>query len=205
MSLALLSPKSPVLTALALQVAIALTAPAALADDADRAAAPAQATGAQLERGRYLVTTSGCHDCHTPWKMGAQGPEPDMSRMLSGHPQDVVMPPAPRLPDGPWVATIGATNTAWSGPWGTSFTANLPPDRETGLGRWTLENFREAIRTGRHMGRGRPILPPMPYPMYKHMTDEDLAAIFAYLQTVPAIENRVPDPLPPSEQVAESR
>jgi len=205
MNLALLSSKSSLLTALALQVAIGLAAPVARADDAAQAAAPAQPTGAQLERGRYLVTTSGCHDCHTPWKMGAQGPEPDMSRMLSGHPQDVVMPPAPRLPDGPWVATIGATNTAWSGPWGTSFTANLTPDRETGLGRWTLENFREAIRTGRHMGRGRPILPPMPYPMYKHMTDEDLAAIFAYLQTVPAIENRVPDPLPPSEQVAESR
>jgi len=205
MNLALLSPKSPVLTALALQVAIALTAPAALADDADRAAAPAQATGAQLERGRYLVTTSGCHDCHTPWKMGAQGPEPDMSRMLSGHPQEVVMPPAPRLPEGPWVGTMAATNTAWSGPWGTSFTANLTPDGETGLGRWTLENFREAIRTGRHMGRGRPILPPMPYPMYRHMTDEDLAAIFAYLQTIPAIQNRVPDPLPPSQQLAGAR
>jgi mono/diheme cytochrome c family protein len=205
MNLALLSSKSSLLTALALQVAIGLAAPAARADDAAQAAAPAQPTGAQLERGRYLVTTSGCHDCHTPWKMGAQGPEPDMSRMLSGHPQEVVMPPAPRLPEGPWVGTMAATNTAWSGPWGTSFTANLTPDRETGLGRWTFENFREAIRTGRHMGRGRPILPPMPYPMYRHMTDEDLAAIFAYLQTIPAIQNRVPDPLPPSQQLAGAR
>ena len=205
MNLALLSSKSSLLTALALQVAIGLAAPVARADDAAQAAAPAQPTGAQLERGRYLVTTSGCHDCHTPWKMGAQGPEPDMSRMLSGHPQEVVMPPAPRLPEGPWVGTMAATNTAWSGPWGTSFTANLTPDGETGLGRWTLENFREAIRTGRHMGRGRPILPPMPYPMYRHMTDEDLAAIFAYLQTIPAIQNRVPDPLPPSQQLAGAR
>ena len=205
MNLALLSSKSSLLTALALQVAIGLAAPDARADDAAQATAPAQPTGAQLERGRYLVTTSGCHDCHTPWKMGAQGPEPDMSRMLSGHPQEVVMPPAPRLPEGPWVGTMAATNTAWSGPWGTSFTANLTPDGETGLGRWTLENFREAIRTGRHMGRGRPILPPMPYPMYRHMTDEDLAAIFAYLQTIPAIQNRVPDPLPPSKQLAGAR
>jgi mono/diheme cytochrome c family protein len=205
MNLALPSPRRSLLTALALQVAIAATAPAALADDAAQAAAPAQPASAQLERGRYLVTTSGCHDCHTPWKMGAQGPEPDMSRMLSGHPQEVVMPPAPPLPDGPWVGTMSATNTAWSGPWGTSFTANLTPDRETGLGRWTLENFREAIRTGRHMGRGRPILPPMPFPMYRHMTDEDLAAIFAYLQTIPAIQNRVPDPLPPSQQLAGAR
>jgi mono/diheme cytochrome c family protein len=192
-------PKRPLLAVIA--VALAVGAPHAThAGETPQArTAPADT---QLERGRYLVTTSGCHDCHTPWKMGPQGPEPDMSRALSGHPQDLVMPPAPRLPDGPWIATIGATNTAWSGPWGTSFTANLTPDRETGLGRWTLDNFREAIRTGRHMGRGRPILPPMPYPMYKHMTDQDLAAIFAYLRSVPAISNKVPDPLPPAQQVA---
>ena len=42
-------------------------------------------TGAdRVERGRYLVNTSGCHDCHTPFRMGANGPEPDMGRMLSG-------------------------------------------------------------------------------------------------------------------------
>jgi mono/diheme cytochrome c family protein len=195
-------PQRPLLAALAL----ALTACALHAANAgETPKAPATPADAQTERGRYLVTTSGCHDCHTPWKMGPQGPEPDMSRALSGHPQELVMPPAPRLPDGPWIATIGATNTAWSGPWGTSFTANLTPDRETGLGRWTLENFREAIRTGRHMGRGRPILPPMPYPMYKHMTDEDLAAIFAYLLSIPAISNQVPDPLPPAQAVASAR
>ena len=194
----------PIFAAISLAVAVGIGSPAALGDEGEHVAAPAR-PAAQIERGRYIVTTSGCHDCHTPWKMGPQGPEPDMSRALSGHPQDLVMPPAPRLPDGPWIATIGATNTAWSGPWGTSFTANLTPDRETGLGRWTLENFREAIRTGRHMGRGRPILPPMPYPMYKHMTDEDLAAIFAYLGTVAPIHNRVPDPLPPAQEVAAAR
>ena len=86
--------------------------------------------------------------------------------------------------------------TAWSGPWGVSFTANLTPDKETGLGKWTETTFIQTIRTGRHMGRGRPILPPMPYPMYKNFTDEDLKAIFSYLQSIPAIENRVPEPLP---------
>jgi len=192
-----------VLAALALPLGGGLAAITAPADVAAQDAAPAQS--AQLERGRYLVTTSGCHDCHTPWKMAPQGPEPDMSRMLSGHPQDVVLTSAPQLGDGQWVMTASSTNTAWSGPWGISFTANLTPDRETGLGRWTLENFREAIRTGRHMGRGRPILPPMPYPMYKHMTDEDLAAIYAWLQSIPAIENRVPDPLPPAEAVASAQ
>ena len=158
----------------------------------------------KLARGKYLVTTSGCNDCHTPWKMGANGPEPDMSRMLSGHPQDMKLPPAPK-PVGPWIVSAAATNTAWSGPWGVSYTANLTPDRETGLGKWTQRNFTETIRTGRHMGRGRVILPPMPIPMYKHFTDADLEAIFAYLQSIPAIANRVPDPLPPAEAQASAR
>ncbi|HVL36053.1 MAG TPA: diheme cytochrome c-553, partial [Burkholderiales bacterium] len=78
----------------------------------------------KVARGKYLVTTSGCHDCHTPWKMGANGPEPDMSRMLSGHPEKMALPPAPK-PVGPWLVSVAATNTAWSGPWGVSFTANL--------------------------------------------------------------------------------
>jgi DNA-directed RNA polymerase specialized sigma24 family protein len=55
-----------------------------------------------------------CANCHTPMKLGANGPEPDTARHLSGHPQELVMPPAPKLPPGPWMATIGATMTAWS-------------------------------------------------------------------------------------------
>ncbi|MCL4183780.1 MAG: c-type cytochrome [Burkholderiaceae bacterium] len=165
-------------------------------------AAAADASTDTLARGRYLVTVASCHDCHTPFKAGPNGAEPDMSRMLSGHPEGMLMPPAPRLPAGPWLMSVAATNTAWAGPWGVSFTANLTPDAETGLGRWTLRNFIDTIRSGRHMGRGRPILPPMPYPMYKHFTDEDLAAIFAYLQSIPAISNRVPEPLPPAPTTA---
>jgi hypothetical protein len=76
-----------------------------------------------------------------------------------------------------------------------SFTANLTPDPETGLGRWTEQNFVEAMRTGRHQGRGRQILPPMPWFNYAKMTDADLKATFAYLRSIPAIRNRVPDPV----------
>lgn len=149
-----------------------------------------------VARGKYVVMVSACHDCHTPWVMGPNGPEPDMSRMLSGHPEGTELPTAPPATEH-WVMRTSATNTAWSGPWGTSFTANLTPDPETGLGRWTLRNFKETIRTGRHMGRGRAILPPMPIPMYRNFSDADLEAIFAYLQSIPAIRNRVPEPLPP--------
>jgi hypothetical protein len=124
-----------------------------------------------------------------------------MSRALSGHPQEFKVPPPPK-PDGPWIAAFAATNTAWAGPWGVSFTANLTPDPETGLGKWTQRNFIETIRTGRHMGRGREVLPPMPIMVYNNFTDDDLAAIFAYLQTIPAIRNRVPEPLPPANAVA---
>jgi hypothetical protein len=151
----------------------------------------------KVARGKYLVTIAGCNDCHTPLKIGANGPEPDMSRVLSGHPESVVVTSAAATPEEPWLVTATGTSTAWSGPWGVSFTANLTPDAETGLGRWTLRNFKDTIRTGRHMGRGRPILPPMPIPMYKHMTDGDLEAVFSYLRTIPAIKNHVPEPLPP--------
>jgi len=174
-----------------------------LAAAADSFAAPpadqpqAMPSAAEVARGKYLLETSGCHDCHTPFKLGPKGPEPDFSRALSGHPEQLKMPPPPALGDGPWVMTSSATNTAHAGPWGVSFTANLTPDPQTGLGLWTLRDFQQTIRTGRHMGRGREILPPMPIPVYRNFTDKDLAALYAYLRTVPAINNRVPEPLPP--------
>lgn len=157
------------------------------------------AGGPSVERGKYLVTIMGCNDCHTPWKMGANGPEPDMSRMLIGHPQDLVMPAAPNLGQGPWQWAAAGTNTAFAGPWGVSFTANLTPDPETGLGKWTEETFIQAIRTGKHEGQGRPILPPMPWPQYRNATDDDLRSVFAYLRTIPPIKNRVPLPIEPAE------
>ena len=158
---------------------------------------PAHAADSKVERGEYLVNTSGCHDCHTPWMMGKDGPEPDMSRKLSGHPSALKMPPAPQLPAGPWAVVASATNTAWSGPWGISFTRNLTPDAETGLGEWTLRNFVDTFRTGRRMGRGRLILPPMPIPAYKNFTDQDLEAIYTYLKSIPPIKNEVPEPVLP--------
>lgn len=187
----------PLKTAVAAALATALVPLAALA----QTAAPAASAADKIARGKYIVSTSGCHDCHTPWIMGPKGPEPDMTRALSGHPQDFKLPPAPKL-DGPWVMAAAGTNTAWAGPWGVSYTANLTPDPETGLGKWTLRNFTETIRTGRHMGRGREVLPPMPVMVYRNWTDADFEAVFAYLQSMPAIKNRVPEPLPPAAPVA---
>src|SRR5262245_31765480 len=85
--------------------------------------APKQPSKAKrVERGAYLVKTMGCNDCHTPLKMGPRGPQPDMTRALTGHPQDLVMPPPPPA-SGPWIWHGAATNTAFAGPWGVSFTA----------------------------------------------------------------------------------
>jgi mono/diheme cytochrome c family protein len=162
---------------------------------------PKAATGLTREeavaRGRYLVNAGACNDCHTPWKMTDEGPKPDPTRLLSGHPETIAITESPTH-TGPWGFSGSTTNTAWGGPWGVSFTANLTPDAETGLGTWTAEIFRDTIRNARHMGRGRPLLPPMPAPMYANLNDEDLGAIFAYLQSIPAIKNRVPQPLPPA-------
>jgi mono/diheme cytochrome c family protein len=137
-----------------------------------------------VARGEYIVSTSGCHDCHAPFVMGPNGPEPDMTRALSGHPADIVID-APAALSPPWGAAANETNTAWSGPWGVSFTANLTPDPETGVLRgFSEEQFIQTIRTGRHQGQGRPILPPMPWPVYAQLTDQDLKAVFAYLRQV---------------------
>jgi mono/diheme cytochrome c family protein len=151
---------------------------------------------ARVERGAKLVASMGCDDCHTPTKLGPNGPEKDMARRLTGHPQDMVMPPPPG-PSGPWVWHGAATSTAFAGPWGVSFTANLTPDRETGLGSWTEEMFIATARTGRHQGKGRPVLPPMPINILNALGDEDLRSIFAYLQSLAPVKNRVPAPVDP--------
>ncbi len=150
-----------------------------------------------VARGKYLVTIASCNDCHTPLVFGPNGPAPDVEHLLSGHPESLKMPPAPELKPGPWGFTGAASMTAWSGPWGTSFTANLTPDDETGLGRWTEQQFVDTLRNGRHQGRGRELLPPMPWMNIGQMSDDDLRAVFAYLRSIPAIKNRVPQPIAP--------
>jgi mono/diheme cytochrome c family protein len=155
---------------------------------AQQAAAPVQSP---VERGKYLVTFGGCNDCHTPMAFGPQGPHPDMSRMLSGHPQDANLP-SPPLQPGPW--WLLSTLTAFAGPWGISYASNITPDTLTGIGIWTEDIFVRAMRTGRHAGVSRPILPPMPWQSVATLTDEDISAVYAYLRTVPPIHNQVPEP-----------
>lgn len=152
----------------------------------------------QAAWGHHLVAIGGCNDCHTPKIMTPQGPDLDTTRLLSGHPSE--MPPPDVNRKELEAKGIAATNTetAWVGPWGISYAANLTPD-STGLGSWKADQFIYAIRHGTYMGLpgSRPLLPPMPWPTYRFMTDEELKAIFAYLQSLSPIHNVVPPAMPP--------
>ena len=170
------------------------------AEPATEMAIPATAQ-TPLERGEFLVTIGGCGDCHTPKVFGPNGPEPDMTRLFSGHPENLsVSVPFIPAPDSSWTIATNDHLTAWSGPWGVSFAANLTPDDLTGLrsGVWTEEIFISAMRTGKHMATARVILPPMPWQVLGQLGDDDLKAIWAYLGTMPPVLNHVPDPVPPA-------
>jgi hypothetical protein len=173
-----------------------MSAAALLCAAATAGAQTKPAPGNAAARGQYLVSIMSCNDCHTPFKMGAKGPEPDMTRMLSGFPETSKLPPPP-APAGPWIWSGTGDNTAFAGPWGITYAANLTPDKNTGLGIWTEDMFVKALKTGKHMGTSREIQPPMPWPWIGKATDDDLKAIYAYLRSIPPLSNHVPDWAPP--------
>jgi len=152
----------------------------------------------QAQWGSHLVVICGCNNCHTPKKMTDEGPQPDTSLLLSGHPSEI---PPPVLLPAQVAKGLAATYdlTAWHGPWGTSYAANLTPD-STGLGSWSEEQFITCLRQGLSKGLegSRPIMPPMPIADLGKMTDAELRAIFAFLKTVKPIHNVVPDYQPPA-------
>jgi len=158
---------------------------------------------ARIKRGALLVAAGDCVTCHTPFRMGANGPEKDMARGLSGHPEGLKLPPPPKL-DNDWNWAGSATMTAFVGPWGTTYAANLTPERETGIGSWKEKDFVQAMRTGKHVGVARPIMPPMPWQAIAALPDSDLRAIYAYLMVQPAVKNKVPEYMPPANATAKA-
>ncbi|MFN3664900.1 MAG: c-type cytochrome [Sediminibacterium sp.] len=155
-----------------------------------------------IARGEYLVTVAGCNDCHSPKVMTPMGPMPDTTKLMSGYPSEHGIPTLTEAlaKDQQWVK-MSPDVTAFAGPWGISFGANLTPDETTGIGNWTEEVFVKTLRTGKHLGQegGRPVMPPMPWYNVAKMTDEDLSAVYSYLMSLPAIKNPVPAPIPPTE------
>lgn len=153
-----------------------------------------------VKRGSYLVNAMGCDDCHTQMIMGPKGPELDMANRFAGHLASSKLGPIDTsiLSKG-WML-FSLNMTASYGPWGISYSANLTPS-ETGIGNWTEDQFIYAIRNGKYKGmkEGRPLMPPMPWFMYKNLSDTDLKAIFAYLKTMKPVDNVVPAWVPISE------
>lgn len=151
-----------------------------------------------IKRGAYLVNTSACHDCHSPKVMTPNGPEPDPERLLSGYRAEMPLPPIKIDALKDWVL-FNQELTSAVGSWGVSFAANITSD-ETGIGNWTEEQFRTAIRKGKYKGLegSRSLLPPMPWQMYRNMTDSDLNAIFVYLKSTKPVPNIVPAPIAPN-------
>lgn len=166
----------------------------------EEAAAANMLTGDDLvKRGEYLVTSMGCHDCHSPKKPGPNGLELIPELLLSGF----------QANNPPMVTDTSLTNkgfsvfypdlTASAGPWGISYAANLTPD-VTGIGTWTEEQFKKAVTEGKFKGLDgtRMLLPPMPWFNFTQVPDQDIKAIFAYLKSIPPVRNVVPAPIPPS-------
>jgi mono/diheme cytochrome c family protein len=163
-------------TALAAFLAVAAIAVISLSC-ATQQLTPATMTQEQkVERGLYLTTIMGCNDCHTP---GTFYGSPDFGRKLSG------------------------SELGWVGPWGTTYARNLTPHAETGIGKWSEDDIVKTIRTGQRAD-GTEVLPPMPWPMYTNLTDEDAYSIAAYLKSLPEVMHKVPDKLPPASKAVAS-
>jgi hypothetical protein len=145
-----------------------------------------------IKRGNYLVSIIGCGDCHSPKHMGAHGPEIDSLNMLSGFPSNRPHP-------APFKGKVEFADdlTAAVGPWGTTFAANITSD-PTGIGNWSEEQFKNALRHGKHKGLNeeRDIMPPMPWQNFSQLTDADLKAVFYYLKSTKPFKNVVPDSKP---------
>ena len=143
----------------------------------------------QVAWGKHLVAVTGCGDCHTPKKMTDKGPVNDESLMLSGAQANAPLPNI-KMPG------VAATydQTAWIGPWGKSFAANLTPD-STGILAWTESQFINCLKKGLYKGLdgSRPLMPPMPWQDYSQMSNNEIKAMFAYLKSVKPVHNIVPE------------
>jgi hypothetical protein len=148
-----------------------------------------------VKRGAYLVNSIGCDDCHSPKKIGPNGMELDIEHRFGGHLANTSLgkPNTSVMKDGYMLFAMDLTSAV--GPWGQSYAANISSDA-TGIGNWTEEQFFRAIREGKSKGlkESRPLLPPMPWFVYKNMSDLDLKAIFAFLKSTKPVNNLVPGP-----------
>ncbi|CAN0473463.1 unnamed protein product, partial [Phaeothamnion confervicola] len=121
-----------------------------------------------VQRGDYLVNSIlTCGNCHTPRGPGGVF---DMGKQLSGGPQ------------------------TWDEPTFRVKGANITPDPDTGIGKWSDAEIKRALQEGIRPN-GTPLAPIMPYGFYKVFLPSDLDAVVAYLKSVPAVKNQVVPPV----------
>lgn len=152
----------------------------------------------KVERGQILTVEHGCVFCHSPKVTEEDDLIPDPDKLFSGHPSDKKLPdiPADIIGYDKWFGLYTTGFTAWGGPWGISYAANITPHKENGIGKWSEKDFINVIRLGIHSSFKRTLMPPMPWNEINRLSDEDLGAIFVYLQTVKPIDNKVPESVP---------
>ena len=127
----------------------------------------------QVQRGKYLVGIVGCGDCHTP---GHFFGKPDPSRALSGSEVGFEVPQL-----------------------GVFYGSNLTPDKETGLGNWSVAEIVTAFTKGITPDK-RELSPAMPWRGFSGMTVADAYSIAEYLKTLKPVKNAVPGPFGPTEK-----
>jgi len=128
-----------------------------------------------VERGKYLAILASCNDCHTPgFFLGA----PDAAKYLGGSDVGFELPGLGVFPG-----------------------RNITPDKETGIGNWTDDQIATALTTGKRPD-GRQLAPIMPYPSFVNLTKDDVAALVAFLRSIPAVKNQVAGPFKPGEKVS---
>jgi len=148
-----------------------------------------------INRGSYLVYTMLCDDCHSPKRMGPNGPEIIPELRLSGSRQNGKLPPVDVSEIKKGWTLFNEDFTSIAGAWGVSFAGNLTSD-ETGIGNWTEEQFKKAITKGKYKGldNSRTLLPPMPWPQFSILNDADIKAIYTFLKSTKPVKNVVPAP-----------
>ena len=139
----------------------------------------------QLQHGKYIASIAGCPVCHTPYKVEYQNPATLTLEQI----QTLAFNESNALDQNKLLA---GGRVFQLGPIGNLLTRNLTPDKETGIGSWTTDQIKVAVKTGMATD-GKMLFPVMPYHTYNGMADADLEDVIIYLQSVNTVSNKIPE------------
>lgn len=136
-----------------------------------------------ISQGRYIATIAGCTSCHTPDKAEFQNPATLTFKQI----QTIAFDGGDALDIENFLSGGRVFDL---GPAGAVFTRNLTPDKDTGLGNWTDEQIKIAMKTGLD-ANGKTLFPVMPYHVYNGMADSDVEAVVAFIRSVNPVNHKV--------------